>query len=209
MKDVVILDLETGGLNPERHAVLSICMKKYGSDEKLFLYIKPYGLIDDKALEVNGLNIEKLEAEGVDFSTAANKIYYFIKDNFEDRPKILGQNVKFDIGFLKQLFVDANEKRLPKLDFESLFHYHHKDTMIVSEFLKDAGILPSDINTRLSNVYEYLTGQKANQAHTADFDVYMTEEVYKHQIGLLKTYSELRNYARKIREEKIEQEADL
>jgi DNA polymerase III epsilon subunit-like protein len=184
LNNTLVIDLETGGVNPKTDAICSVSVKKYGEGIVKTWYIKPYDKkYNDKAVQVHGLYEEYLEENGISVLEFTNQFVGFLYDNFEydeqtkkfkQRIKLLGHNVKFDMSFLRKL--------LSLYDF--YFSYHYKDTMIVAEFLRDVGLIKTD-SLSLVEVYKYLFGEDNLTfcAHDSQADVLMTEKIYKYFIG--------------------------
>ena len=182
LNNTLVIDLETGGLNPKTDAVCSVSAKKYGEGFKTW-YIKPYNKkYNEKAMQINGLTEEDLKEQGVTTLEFISQFIGFLYNNFDydettkkfkQNIKLLGHNVKFDMGFLRKL--------LPLYDF--YFSYHHKDTMIVAEFLRDAGLFKSS-SLSLVEVYKHLFGEDKLTfcAHSSVADVMMCEKIYKYFI---------------------------
>ncbi|MFA4953221.1 MAG: 3'-5' exonuclease [Candidatus Pacearchaeota archaeon] len=103
---MIIVDVETSGLNPLKHSILSIGAVDFFNPSNQFYgecKIPEGAEIDEKALEINGfsqeeiINPEKMELNELisDFFVWAEKI----------KPKILsGHNIHFDVSFLKSAF---------------------------------------------------------------------------------------------------------
>ena len=180
-KNYLIIDTETGGLNPKLCGLCEVAFKVYGKDvkDKFFIRPNPNLLYEDKAMSINKIQRETLMSSGITEMEAVLRICKFINDNFSERPLLMGQNVMFDKGFVEELFRRNNS------DFNKFIHYHFMDTMIISNFLKDANIIPEHVPTRLTETYKFLCDKSEEDivdAHTAMFDVEMVEAVYNKQL---------------------------
>lgn len=123
----VYIDLETTGLNPGEHVVLSLAFiheDQYGTTETLDLVIKPTELewsrAHPRALEVNGMTWEFLEEHGIPLNEARDEVYAFVvrKKIKTTRAIIIGQNPDFDVKFLKHFFPNLQWLGFP---YESVF----------------------------------------------------------------------------------------
>lgn len=176
--NIATVDVETGGLNPEKNGVCSVTIKKYDSSEVLNLFIKPnQGLrYDEKALEVNGLTMQYLEEHGIPEETAVKTITFFIKANFTTKPLILGHNTNFDLRFIERLFERNNLKLYDYID------YHYLDSMILAGSLMVAGVIDRD-SVSLGSIHWSLFGEPIANQHSSLADVMATERVFKKLIG--------------------------
>lgn len=102
MREFLIIDTETGGLNPETDALLLLTMKKFRSNEVLDVVLIPHGNISQTALDVNKLEISELIKNGLNPEQAIEEITYFINQNFVKKPVVVGKNVQFDIDFINK-----------------------------------------------------------------------------------------------------------
>jgi len=110
----IVLDTETTGLSPEDgHRVIEIgCVEivdRRLSGRRLHLYMNPEREIDQGALEVHGLTLERLSSEPR-FAEVADRIAEFVAG-----AELLIHNAPFDLGFL-----DAEYRRLGRPAFETL-----------------------------------------------------------------------------------------
>lgn len=99
--NLVLLDVETSGLNPRKHSLLRVSAKRL-SDGKVFdSWVKPeagsYG--DKKSLERTGIDTAKLSQEAPPLPEVLKKLSKFLS---ESGPHILsGCNVAFDVDFIE------------------------------------------------------------------------------------------------------------
>jgi len=110
----VVLDTETTGLSPDDgHRIIEIgCVELVDrrlTGRRLHLYMNPEREIDQGALEVHGLTLERLRDEPR-FIELAERIAEFVTDC-----ELLIHNAPFDLGFL-----DAEFRRLGRPGFASL-----------------------------------------------------------------------------------------
>jgi DNA polymerase III epsilon subunit-like protein len=180
--NALVLDTETGGLNCKQHNLCSVALKVFDRDIKKAFYIKPNPrlLCTKEAMDINGLRAVDLQVNGLSELEAVNEITSFIHKHFDRRPHLLGQNVLFDKGFISELFKRNNRS------FEDLVHYQYQDTMLITNFLRYAGKIAPDTNTKLSETYKALCLKETPQTHhNALTDVLITEELFKKQIEII------------------------
>lgn len=108
---MIIVDIETTGLDNQKHAIAdigSICLiedfiKKafvIGSEISLELRIPNDAEIDSKALEINGYTIEQLRNPSRIYPEKAIEEFITFTKQVRDRT-IAGENPRFDLDFLR------------------------------------------------------------------------------------------------------------
>lgn len=163
-RDIIIVDVETGGLDAKHDALLSYCLKAFRKDELISSFVKnDLGLqVHDQAISTNKLD----ERVGITNLEAYLKIKEFLK--LYNKPILAGKNVKFDIGFLEMLFIRFGDNLYSYIDY----HVFEVDTLIMlDEIMKNT----TYESLSLSNVCENY-GIEAKW-YTADGDVRATEEL--------------------------------
>ena len=173
-------DTETGGLNPETDALLSIGLVDWQDGAILReeeLCIDPEGLAcTPRALEVNGIDLDTHLAYSIPRAEAARRIQAFCQPM--GRPWIAGHNVAFDIGFVRRLF--------DPIVFGATFSHRTIDTMQVLAYLGHAGVMSSGIG-RLDQAMDYFgITMPAGKRHTALADARATAEVYTALLNLVR-----------------------
>ena len=167
IKKIVVLDVETTGLDPTRHEMLQIgaivvdpiTMEHVASVD---IEVQPEHLqtADPKALEINHYHpgCRKNEKKLRHALILTSRI---IKD-----ATLCGHNIKFDLGFLEAGYKECG-LRMPKMD------YHTIDTASLAWPLYQAGKIES---LSLSSLAGYL-GITHSFAHDAFHDAYTTWRV--------------------------------
>lgn len=112
-REFLILDCETGGVDPFKNSLLTIGLvaMKYDPEIDSLVYEdsieiilkSDYYNVTEKAMEINQLDLEYLQAEGNTPEEAVQIIQAFIMDNFEEKPIVVGHNVGMDKYFLSKL----------------------------------------------------------------------------------------------------------
>lgn len=186
-----VIDTETTGLDPNFHEIIQLCVLPVDSFFRprrdisaFYVNIKPEypERIDKKAAEVNKLDLAELMKTGFDrykvldmFEDWYNKLG--IKLNAYGNPnKImpLGQNYAFDRAFMQVLFGVE--------EYNRLFDYHYRDTMIGALYLNDqAGMHSERVPFPKVNLQYLATTLKVETtgAHNALADCLTTAEVYR------------------------------
>ena len=114
----IVLDVETGGLDPQTHSILEISgiLWKPGKViQPVFdCYIKEENITTvPRAMEINQINLDKVEKHGRTPKEAINYIRNRLDDvlGIDRRPvKILAHNASFDYSFLRRLYGLAGGK---------------------------------------------------------------------------------------------------
>ncbi len=182
MKDTIVLDTETGGLNPQTAALCSVSVSLIDGSNPKTWYIKPYDKeYNKKAMEINGLTPEVLEEKGINILEFPGEFYNYLTENFGHThgwTKILAHNAKFDIDFIKESYGM----------YDNMFAYHNKDSMVLAESLKDAGLLPKTQSLSLVKLYEHLFSKDSLSAaaHESYADVEMCRLVYLKMLEMIK-----------------------
>jgi DNA polymerase III epsilon subunit-like protein len=143
---LLVVDTETGGVDPQIHSIFSLAAivwedGKLGAEFEV-LIVEPLLAVTGRALEINGIDIVDHCKRGVGPADAVARLQSFLRDHFPEelgsRNKIslAGHNVNFDVGFMKRLF------RLAGLSYEDMFSHRVMDTAGLLRFLTLAKKLP-------------------------------------------------------------------
>lgn len=141
------IDIETTGLDPDFHEILSIAILPLDSNYEIRRDVFPFEMTlrpehperaDPKALAVNGFKMQDVLANGIDKIHAIDLLLAWIEKlnigysrSGRMRCKIrpLGHNYAFDRSFIK--------KWLGSEEYDNQFDYHYTDSMIAGEFIND------------------------------------------------------------------------
>jgi DNA polymerase III epsilon subunit-like protein len=103
--DLIAIDTETGGLDPTRHALLSIAAVPSWDYEPFSVFIQPEGEVDPQAAAVNGYSPEEWRQRGaVPLKTAMVAFLHWLEASGARARKAqpLAHNSAFDQAFLKE-----------------------------------------------------------------------------------------------------------
>jgi ribonuclease T len=130
----VVIDVETGGFDPQRHALLEIAAVilrltdcgQLEPVETIACHIEPFpgALLDPKALEFNGIIPDhpfreaRSEHEALKFITSP--IHSALKASGCHRAILVGHNAAFDLSFINAAVARTNFKRNPFHTFSTL-----------------------------------------------------------------------------------------
>ena len=123
----VVVDVETGGFDCTRHALLEIAAIPIELDDEGYYvpgevatsHVEPYegSEIDPKSLEITGIRLDSVlrgalpEREALDHVFA--KVRAAVKRNGCQRAILVGHNAHFDLGFLNAAVSRVGHKRNP------------------------------------------------------------------------------------------------
>lgn len=192
----LFIDTETGGLSKECSLLTfdaTLLDAELNFLEKISYKIKPDdGLykIQAGALHVNKINILDHDRGALPMSEASKQFRAWaqnLKDiKYPDCEIItVGQNVWFDIEFLKQEFAP---------DWSEYFSRRVLDIQSVSLLLKLCGMMPQNQRISLSELTKYFEIPIEEQnMHSSDVDVAASIEILKKCITLIQCQSTARN----------------
>ena len=191
---LVVIDVETTGLSPEWHEIISFCGIKYNAKtrrETMFsCKFKPRRpeTIDPKAVEVNGYN-EKDWENASDPRETVHQIKSFLNGC-----TVIGHNVSFDIKFLSAFFSQMGTH--PPLI------YRHIDTVTLAhEHLVPCGLQ----SLSMDSIRDFM-GYPRNPYHSARQDAKDCYKLYNSlsRAGSMKRlYWSLRHQLRERRKNAI------
>jgi len=164
---LVVLDTETTGLKPEDgHRVIEVgCIELLGrrpSGRRLHFYLNPERAIDEAAIQVHGLTLERLAHEPV-FAEIAQELLRFLKG-----AQLVIHNAPFDVGFLNAEFSRLD---LPTLQSQS-------DITIVDSLEMARQMHPGQRNSLDALCTRYNVSNSHRQLHGALLDAELLAEVY-------------------------------
>ncbi|MFN7784109.1 MAG: ribonuclease T [Lysobacterales bacterium] len=123
----VVVDVETGGFDAERHALLEIAASPIEMDEEgrvfpgvvVSTHVMPFpgAEIDPKALEVTGIDVDHPFRGAVNERVALDHLFVPIRAALKrygcQRAVLVGHNAAFDLGFLNAAVRRTGHKRNP------------------------------------------------------------------------------------------------
>ncbi|PLW91981.1 MAG: hypothetical protein C0592_13145 [Marinilabiliales bacterium] len=185
MKDrLLFIDTETGGLNPDKHSLLSLAMVVWENmkiiDSQEILINDGELCVTKEALAVNKIDIEKHKETAISPSEAIEKMTSFIGKHFPGHKKITlaGHNVHFDANFLKVLLSKNGHS------FNSFFSHRIIDTSSILYYLYLSGhIMQKAISSdEAFDLFEI----EVEGRHTALGDAIATAKLFNKLLDLTK-----------------------
>jgi DNA polymerase III subunit epsilon len=181
---LLFIDTETGGLDPDKHSLLSLAMVVWEDMEiidSLELLINDGILsVTKEALSINKIDLEKHKQSALSSAQVMDEILSFIGKHFPRQKKITlaGHNVHFDINFLRSFF-SANHN-----DFSEFFSHRIIDTSSILYYLYLAGHLKHRAISS-DEAFELFDIQVEGR-HTAMGDAIATAKLFTKLLYLLK-----------------------
>jgi DNA polymerase-3 subunit epsilon len=184
----LVVDTETGGLDPKKHSILSIAGVVWQA-KKCIEPIFDFYICEDeiettkRALEVNKIDLEVVKEKGYGPFEAVKEIKKALNKRFShDRKPIMlvGHNIAFDIGFIKRLYNQAGQ------DYYSDFKDRALDTAAILEFFMIAGEI--DGFRASADVLFKATGVEIEEKdrHTAKGDAMATARAIDELISIVR-----------------------
>ena len=190
MNKIIFIDTETGGVNPEKAALIQLSgiIRIDKKDvEKFNFYIKPFenSEVNEKALEVQGRTLDELKTEKYIEEKEIYKQFINLLDKYIDKYDktdkfvVAGYNVRFDVDILKALFQRHGNNFL-----FSYFDSSMLDPLYSIRLLQVAGILPVLENNKLETWCKYFEIEL--KAHDSLEDIVTTKKLIGKLISLIR-----------------------
>lgn len=190
MPKLLIIDTETGGLDPGRYSILSIAAAIWDDSivgDSFEAYIlEPNLHVEREAMEVNRIDLQWLQKNGLAPSEAVSRLHSFLDKSFghvpDRRPITLaGHNVSFDISFLKRLYTLAG------VNFDDFYSHRALDTASLIQFLILAGRMPLSEASSTAAFSHFGITFGAGERHSALGDAIATAKLLSKLIELVRT----------------------
>ena len=190
MNKIIFIDTETGGVNPEKAALIQLSgiIRIDKKDvEKFNFYIKPFenSEVNEKALEVQGRTLEELKTDKYLEEKEVYKQFIDILDKYVDKYDrtdkfvVAGYNVRFDVDILKAFFQrHGNNFLFSYLDSSML------DPLYSIRLLQIAEILPVLENNKLETWCKHFGIEL--KAHDSLEDIEATKKLIRKLISLIR-----------------------
>ncbi len=179
-RQIVVVDVETNGLNPDRHIVVEVGWWNLMTEE-CGTFVPPHAWRDAvtgadlDALRVNRY-LDRLAGDERDTTgKAANELWHQLDGN-----TLAGANPAFDAAFLRNMFAEAYD--LDDHGFDGPPQWHHR-LLDLSAYAAGVLNIPVTELPGLSTVCARL-GIDHPRAHTADGDVYATVRCFQELFDL-------------------------
>lgn len=119
---ILVIDTETGGLNPNHHSILSLGFVTWDQEQQQEFFIVEDPLITNPhSMEINKIDLDWLRSHGTSPTDVCDQIDQFLSSVKVQRPlMIAGHNVSFDLAFVRRLYHLANRPIPSDLSHRSL-----------------------------------------------------------------------------------------
>lgn len=188
----VVIDVETGGFDCERHALLEIAASIPVMDSKgwlrprpaVFVNVEPFegSELDPKAMEVTGIDPGNPLRGAVDEREALETIFQPVREAVRatncQRAILVGHNAAFDLGFLNAAVRRTGHKRNPFHPFSCF------DTVSLAGLAYGQTVLSKAVQA---------SGMEwdSNEAHSALYDTERTADLFCRIVNRWKALAEL------------------
>lgn len=180
---LLFIDTETGGVDPQKHSLLSIALVVWDSsdgviDSKEFFIKHNEYIITSEAKKINKFDIDKHELVALDAKSVIGDIRVFCAKFFPDDNLIplAGHNTQFDVSFLR-VFLESQGR-----SFNQLFSHRILDTYSIIMYLIYAEKIPPNVVSS-AKVFQHF-GIKVNGRHTALGDALATVKLFERLLEL-------------------------
>ena len=137
---ILVIDTETGGLDPHTHSILSIGLASWcGTDTREIFVLEPDLQTNPRYMEINSIDLDWIREHGVSTERACEQIDDFIAQLTHRPLTLAGHNISFDLAFLRRLY------RLAGRAQPSAFSHRSLDTHSLLWLLAQQGHLPPQV----------------------------------------------------------------
>lgn len=180
----LVIDTETGGLDPDRHPIFTVGLVVLDTQEGpicgLEVPVLDPAEPDPDALAVNGVDPDTHRATALPPSKAMRTVEQFVAPHFDPhRPiTVAGHNVAFDVAFLRRLFRLAGGEPAIRISHRTV------DLHSAWAVLAAAGLAPATASGSLQSIARALGIVPEQPTHSALADALTTAHCLHALVGL-------------------------
>lgn len=182
-KSYFIVDVETGGFDPETSSLLSFHGIKFSPNsfreiERLDIpHIKPDDgnyLISAGALQTTNIDLLEHDKKAIPYTEAKDLFLRFFRGHEAGSVVMTGYNVQFDIAFIKKYLLEVPE------EYDRIFAYYPLDVKSIAlTFQMARNLIPEYYSScKLEHVAKHL-GYDVTNVHNAKVDCELTLELLR------------------------------
>jgi len=181
LEHIVVLDTETGGLDPFEHSLMSVgLVTGDGTRTDEFFVAEPKMVTNPRSLAVNRLDPAQVAREGLAPLEAVERIEAFLDAYPGPRPvMVVGHNVAFDLAFMRRIY-DMAGRPLP-----SDFSHRTVDTHTLLWSLMAVGKLPPNVRGSDAAFAHFDIAPPDALRHTALGDAVATRDLIERLVELV------------------------
>lgn len=186
---LLFIDTETGGINPQKHSLLSLGVVVWDSEKggifknEYFIYSEHYS-VTASAAKINHFNEAIHNGKARDPRQVIDELWQIKESYFTNYASIplAGHNIAFDSQFLKHFFLSNGRS------YEKLFSHRLVDTYSIIKFLVDCSLLPVHVNSSASAFKHF--GIQVVDRHSAIGDAFATMQLYVKLLSMIRENKE-------------------
>lgn len=184
--NLLILDLETTGLDSEINGIVSICAKLFNKNRELVTSFTHNCNPEYAEINLGALKVNRFSIENIGYFKPEQTVVKFFCDwllglKIEGELVLAGHNTNFDLSFLK-----AKLRKYNINGFDQAVSHKVVDTATIGRFLVMSGVLPENTKISLKDLaiacdVEY----DATKHHNAEYDVDLTTKLLFKMIDMV------------------------
>ena len=170
---IIIIDTETGGLDPLTHSILSIGVVSWDGQHREEIFIlEPHLSTNPRSMAVNQIDLDQLKQEGCTPREACDRLEAFVNRISGGQPIIFaGHNIAFDLAFIRRLY-QVSQRPLP-----TSFSHRSLDTHTLLWTLATLGDIPRSACSSDGAFRHFNVAPPERLRHTALGDALATREL--------------------------------
>ena len=182
----LVIDTETGGLDPKKNALLEIGARLYDDDGKMLNAFNKKIMWDSSmstTISIGALALNQCNPNDGDSAPVVAREFAIWIGNMSNQKDVtlLGHNLQFDCDFLT-----AFMERYGFVNWMEPFRHRKVDTQHIALFLQEGGLLPAYLKLHLNSLNKHFFGEDIQKHHTALADVEATFAIYREMRRLMR-----------------------